>query len=132
MCATVNFIYKNRLIRFCCKDCPPLFKKNPDKVLGDLNQAIADKQRKDYPLDTCPVSGNKLGSMGEPLEYIYANQLVRFCCPDCIDSFKKDPQTYMKKIADARAAKMKAGGAGSDSKPAMDMNMNMDMGSMNK
>jgi YHS domain-containing protein len=124
----VDFMYKNRLIRFCCPMCPPEFKKNPEKVLGELNQAIADKQRKDYPLDTCPVSKGKLGSMGDPLEYIYANQLVRFCCPDCLDAFKKDPQSYMKLISDARAAKTKADAAAPGAMPAMDMNMD----SMNK
>ena len=54
-----------------------------------------------YPLATCPVSGEKLGSMGEAYDYVYAGQLVRFCCPGCIDDFNADPQGAMAKVSAA-------------------------------
>jgi len=65
-----------------------------------------------YPLDSCAVSGDKLdsGKMGKPKDYVYTqpghpDRLVRFCCPDCVDDFKKDPAKYLKTIDDASAAK---------------------------
>src|SRR5260221_522238 len=60
-----------------------------------------------YPLDTCIVSGRKLGQMGKPVDYVSNGRLVRFCCPKCIDDFKKDPSKYLSKIDDAQKAKQK-------------------------
>ena len=53
---------------------------------------------KPYPLDTCIVSDNELGSMGDPISYNYNGQEVKFCCKPCIKKFKKDPEKYLKKI----------------------------------
>jgi len=68
-----------------------------------------------YPLDTCVVSGDKLGDMGKPVVFIYQdkakgiNQEIKFCCPDCKPQFLKDPDKYMKIIREAEAkAKAKA------------------------
>ena len=63
-----------------------------------------------YPMDTCVVSGDKLdsGKMGKPRDYVYSeagkpDRLIRFCCPDCVDDFKKDPAKYLKALKDAPA-----------------------------
>jgi len=66
-----------------------------------------------YPLDTCVVSGEKLGEMGKPIDYIHKEEgkpdrLVRFCCKMCIGKFKKDPAKYLKLIDEAAAQKKKA------------------------
>lgn len=52
----------------------------------------------DYPLDTCVVSGEKLGSMGDPVIIQHEGQEVRFCCDNCIPTFKKDPAKYLSKL----------------------------------
>lgn len=49
-------------------------------------------------LTTCPVSGEKLGSMGKPVVFVYQGQEVKLCCPSCKDDFDKDPAKYMKLI----------------------------------
>ena len=56
-------------------------------------------------LTTCPVSGSKLGEMGDPYVFVYQGQEVKFCCPNCRKDFDKDPAQYLKKIraADAKA-----------------------------
>jgi hypothetical protein len=59
-----------------------------------------------YPLDTCIVSGDKLGGdMGKPIVFIYQtngiNQEIKFCCSDCPPKFKANPDKYMKIILDA-------------------------------
>lgn len=53
---------------------------------------------KPYPLDTCIVSDNELGSMGDPISYNHNGQEVKFCCKPCIKKFNKDPEKYLKKI----------------------------------
>jgi YHS domain-containing protein len=56
-------------------------------------------------LTTCPVSGEKLDSMGKPYVFTYQGQEVKLCCSGCKKDFDKDPAKYLKKIQDAAAAK---------------------------
>jgi YHS domain-containing protein len=30
--------------------------------------------------------------------YVYKGKTIGFCCPDCVDEFKKDPEKYMKNL----------------------------------
>lgn len=68
------------------------------------------KAKSEYPLTTCPVSGDKLdGDDMKPVDYIYRqpgkpDRLVIFCCKGCIKDFKKNPDKFLKKI-DAAADK---------------------------
>lgn len=50
-----------------------------------------------WPLDTCVVSGGKLGSMGDPIIRLHEGREVRFCCEGCIPKFEADPATYLQK-----------------------------------
>ncbi len=59
-----------------------------------------------YPLKTCPISGDKLGSMDKPYVFVYEGQEIKFCCPDCKKDFLKDPKKYLKQIKE-EAAKLK-------------------------
>ena len=54
---------------------------------------------KPYPLDTCIVSGEKLGSMGKPHVIVRDGQQVKFCCAGCEDDFNKEPEKFLKEIA---------------------------------
>ncbi len=56
---------------------------------------------KPYPLDYCLVTGDKLGEMGKPIVIVYRGQEFKFCCSDCPPQFKKDPEKYKKKLAEA-------------------------------
>ena len=53
---------------------------------------------KAYPLDTCIVSDEKLGEMGDPVIKIYGDQEIKFCCKSCIKKFEKDQAKYLKKL----------------------------------
>ncbi len=53
---------------------------------------------KPYPLDVCIVSGEALGSMGEPVVKVYDGQEVKFCCQACVPSFEADPRSYLKQL----------------------------------
>ena len=58
-----------------------------------------------YPLQTCVVSGEKLGSMGKSYVHTFEGREVQFCCKACMKDFNKDPQKYLKKIDEAAKAK---------------------------
>lgn len=57
-----------------------------------------DKPAKPYPLETCLVSDEKLGGMGEPFKMTYEGQELKFCCEYCKPTFEKDPAKYLKKL----------------------------------
>lgn len=54
---------------------------------------------KPYPLNVCLVGGEKLGSMGEPVSFIYQRQQVKFCCGGCQPEFEKDPAKFLQKLS---------------------------------
>ncbi len=45
----------------------------------------------------CPVSGEKIDEKTKAT-YEYKGKIYNFCCPMCIETFKKDPQKYIKKV----------------------------------
>lgn len=51
-----------------------------------------------YPLDTCVVSGEPLGSMGEPIVVEHEGTTVKLCCKECIEKFESDPDKYVAKL----------------------------------
>ena len=93
-----NFVYDNRLFRLCCNKCKAEVTNNPAEFLAKLDKAAADAQRADYPLEACPVSDGKLGSMGEPYERVFAGRLIRFCCDGCPPKVEADPVKYLAMI----------------------------------
>jgi YHS domain-containing protein len=60
---------------------------------------------KPYPLNTCVVSGEKLGEMGKPYEFTYEGREIKLCCKSCRKKFDKDPAKYVKKHEEAEAKK---------------------------
>lgn len=75
--------------------------------------AWAAEARKTYPLTTCIVSDEPLGSMGKAAEYVYrvegqADRLVQFCCGGCRGDFLSDPAAHLAKLEAARAGEKPA------------------------
>lgn len=50
------------------------------------------------PQEICPAMG---GPINRNVYVDYQGQRVYFCCPACIEVFKKDPETYLKKMKEA-------------------------------
>ena len=69
------------------------------------SNAGASTEAKAYTLDTCVVSGEKLGSMGDPVVKVYDGQQVKFCCNSCVKDFEKDKAKFIAKIAATAAPK---------------------------
>lgn len=55
-----------------------------------------------YPLKTCPVSGEKIGEMGKPIKVTHDGTDVYLCCKSCVKDFNKDPGKYTKVVKDAQ------------------------------
>ncbi len=54
---------------------------------------------KPYPLKTCLVSGNTLGSMGDPVTKVYNGQEIKFCCKPCVKKFEANQAKYQAKLS---------------------------------
>jgi len=73
--------------------------------------------RKGYPLKTCLVSNEPLGSMGEAAGHIHRapgqpDRVVFFCCEGCGEDFKASPAKFLAKVDAAAAQAAKAGKKG--------------------
>jgi hypothetical protein len=87
----------------------------PSAIRAGSTNSVAATKPVPYPLDTCIISGDKLGDMGPPIVFIYQdaakgiNQEIKFCCPMCKPKFLADPDKYMKiiKAAEAKARNAK-------------------------
>lgn len=102
----VIYQHDGRELRFAKQKNLDAFKAEPAKYLAKVDQQMVEQQLPFYPLDTCMVSGDKLGGdMGKPVDLIYKNRLVRFCCDGCIDDVKKDPTRFIGKLDAAVIAK---------------------------
>ena len=66
------------------------------KTSADKEMSVAKTD--DYPLETCVVSGEKLGSMGDSVVLMHEGTEVRFCCEKCLPKFKADPEKYLAKL----------------------------------
>jgi len=79
-------------------------------VTASVARAADNKSEKlkPYPLETCVVSGEKLGEMGKPFVYQYEGREIKFCCKNCLKDFKKDTAKYIKKIEEAEAKAKKS------------------------
>ena len=83
------------------------------KAAPQSETEVIAKARAAYPLKTCLVSDEDLGSMGDAIPYVHRvagkpDRIVFFCCEGCTDDFKADPAKYLKKLDDAQKGKAPA------------------------
>lgn len=95
-----------RLVRTCCENCFGVLKENPAPFMAKIDAAIMEQQLPTYPFETCFVSGEDLGAMGEPIDYFHGTRLVRFCCKGCKGAFNKSPEKFMEKLDAALIKKL--------------------------
>jgi len=108
----IDVLYTNRLVRLCCKMCIKKFEASPDKVIERLNAAVTEQQARNYPLTTCPVSGEALEE-GEIVDRVVSGRLIRLCCKMCTKKVAADPARFVHEVDMARAkrAREAEGGA---------------------
>lgn len=99
--------YKGKRIYVCCESCIDPVKKNPEKYIKKLENmgqsvetivgAKAGHVTALVPQKTCPVMGNPID---KSVFVDYKGKRVYFCCAGCPETFKKDPEKYLKILAD--------------------------------
>lgn len=100
------YLHEGRELRFTDHKSLDTFRADPARYLPKVDQQMIQQQLPFYPLDTCMVSGDKLGGeMGKPADLIYRNRLVRFCCTTCVKDFHKDPDRFITRLNEAVTAK---------------------------
>jgi Cu(I)/Ag(I) efflux system membrane fusion protein len=89
----------------CCDACPSKVSAEPAKYLAKLTsllppvsaapgEALTPEQQK-----TCPVTGLKLGSMGDPVLVEVGDKKVWTCCPACPPKLEAEPDKYLARLA---------------------------------
>ena len=64
----------------------------------DSGNSTATAGARPYPLEVCPVSGEKLGGMGEPVVFVHQDQEIKLCCKNCRKDFDAEPAKYLAKL----------------------------------
>jgi YHS domain-containing protein len=94
----ITHVHEQRQLRFNSEKNVETFMADPTKYLKAIDAKLVEMQKEHYPLTTCPVSGGELGSMGEPVEMIVGNRLVKLCCAGCEGKVKADPKAVIEKL----------------------------------
>ena len=97
----VDVLLGHRLVKLCCGGCEGQAADDPGAAIEKLDAAATAEQGRGYAAETCPVAGMKLGSMGEPVDFVFAGELVRFCCGGCPPKFLANPAKYLEKLGAA-------------------------------
>lgn len=77
-------------------------------IVGGVAHAQEKAQGDPYPLGTCPVSGEALGSMGDPIILVHDGREVRLCCAGCEKKFNAEADALLEK-ADVKIKEQQAG-----------------------
>jgi Cu(I)/Ag(I) efflux system membrane fusion protein len=65
------------------------FEEAPPPPANNLKSVAADE---------CPVSGEKLGSMGKPFVLMHDGREIQLCCKSCRKDFEADPEKYLGRL----------------------------------
>ncbi len=89
----------------CCKGCVAKVKKDPAAFLPKKSPqvtrvalAAADKEAIARQ-SVCPVTGEPLGNMGEPIKVLIDGKPLFLCCPGCLGKVQSDPLAYLQKAS---------------------------------
>ena len=96
-----------RVIWTCCDACPPKLLADPAPFLAKLAAMMAPAAIATNPPEavtpdqqaTCPVTGAKLGSMGDPIAVEVDGRKVWTCCAACPPKLRAEPARYLARLA---------------------------------
>lgn len=91
MTARKNMFVVGALVSLACVALPAL----AQDAAGTAAQKKNPRHGDPYMLDVCPVSKEKLGSMGDPIVKVHKGRELRFCCKGCIKEYKNDPEAVI-------------------------------------
>ena len=101
----VTFTAGGTTFRTCCEKCQAKVEKDPASFAPKVEAAMQAAQLAHYPLKTCVISGEELGSMGKPVQLMLEGTLVQLCCKQCVKKAQAQaPQLAQKVVAAAHDA----------------------------
>jgi len=71
---------------------------------GEKKTDAETSAAKPYPLNTCLVSGEELGSMGEDYVFVHEGQEIKMCCKKCQKKFTANPDKYLALLKKGKTA----------------------------
>jgi len=86
--------HDGKRIYVCCKGCIAPIKKDPVKVIKQLE---AEGVTVAHVQTMCPVMGGKIN---KELYVDHGGKRIYVCCKGCIAPIKKDPKKFIKKMED--------------------------------
>jgi len=95
-----NHIFRYRLFRLCSEECRIKLEAEPADYFEKLNEAVIQKQKPNYPLTTCIVTGERLDS--DAFDHVVANQLVRLAKEDQRAKFNRQAAKYLEQLREAQ------------------------------
>jgi len=72
--------------------------------MSNLSFQAAPTQVMDVGNEICPISGERIDKETKAT-YEYEGKIYNFCCPMCIEEFKKDPDKYINKMEKQKTAR---------------------------
>ncbi len=87
----VFYVAMANAVNAACGNCPM-------SMMTGTHEAVAADQA------VCPVSGEPV-SKDSNITYTYKGKVYRFCCPACVEAFKKDPEKYIKNMEERAKGK---------------------------
>ncbi len=79
---------------------------NDRTVPEQANTAGQGKRAEEVGNKVCPVSGETIDEKAKET-YEYKGKIYNFCCPMCVEEFKKDPGKYIEKMEKEKAEESK-------------------------
>jgi hypothetical protein len=80
--------------------CTPANKEGEKSEVIEGSTSTGDAEVVAYTLNTCVVSGEELGSMGDPIVKTYDGVEVKFCCEDCVTEFEGEKDKFLAKLTE--------------------------------
>jgi hypothetical protein len=94
----VDVVVDGRLIRVCCGRCEKKVQADATASIAKIDAAVISAQKPLWPLKACPISGEAMGSMGDPIDMVVGTRYVQLCCKGCIRGVKKDTTKFLAKL----------------------------------
>lgn len=96
-----TFTIEGRTFKTCCKKCKTKVEQDPKAYAKKLDEVAIRNQAAHYPLDTCVITGKKLGSMGDPVQLLFDGTLVQLCCSGCTKRATANAAAMVQKVREA-------------------------------
>ncbi len=99
----IKVLIDGRPLYLCCRGCLSKVRKDPAAYLPKPQVTLAALEESDKEgiarQKVCPVTGEPLGSMGDPIKVLIDGTPLYLCCQGCVAKVKAAPETYLSKVS---------------------------------